>query len=168
MDSPTLRTSQVNEFLNFGDRNVHVDNIVRLLDFLVDGGSFTPQQADLYWNALYEHYHHGVLPGMERFPLPGIDRELYFLPALTVLFDNYIDPPTQLESIRIEWSEEVLSDTDSLTDSELSDLVGDIIDPDSVIDECLLAVINGELGDVGGGVGQDDLSDASDGTDTLF
>lgn len=159
MPSLTQRVSQENEFLSFGGRTVHVDNIVRLLDFLVDGGAFTLEQSDLYWNALSDHFHYGVLPGMRRFPTPG-GPDLYFLPALTVLFDNYIDPPAQIETIRLEWGEEVLSDTDSLTNSVVSDLLGEDLDPDNVIDQMLLDAVELEYRGDDGRDGQDggDLS----------
>jgi len=137
---PTRIVSQENEFIQFGHRSVHVDNVVRLLDFLVDSTDFSEADYDLYHEALFNHFHHGIMPGFDRFPLPG-GRQMYFLPALTVLFDNYIDPPAQIEGLRVEWMEEELSDTDSLTDDELEDLVGELIDPDNVIDQMLLDAV---------------------------
>lgn len=144
---PVPRMDNPNEFLSFGDRQVHVDNIVRLLDFLVDGSRLTIEEADLYYNALMDHYHRGILPGFARFPLPG-GRQMYFLPALTVLFDNYIDPPAQIIALRDEWMEEDL--TVSTTDDDLT-LDGEDIEEDrpvspaGVIDEALMSVISDAL-----------------------
>ena len=152
---PTRIISQENEFITFGERTVHVDNVVRLLDFLMDSTDFNQDDYDMYYAALDNHFHRGILPGFNRFRLPG-GRWMYFLPALTVLWDNYIDPPAQIEGLRLEWAEEELSDTDSLTDDELEDLVGELIDPDNVIDQMLLDAVELEYRGDSAMDGQDD------------
>ena len=138
---PTRVTSQQNEMLSFGGRTVHVDNIVRLIEFLRDGNVFTEDMADTYWNALHDHFHFGILPGDQRFPMPAPAPDMYFLPALTFLFDNYTDPPETYEAMRIEFSED---DT-----TQLSSLDGeDLFDPDDVIDQCLLDAVELEFDDI--------------------
>ena len=143
---PTLVHSQQNEYLQFGDRNVHVDNIVRLIEFLVDGNVLTTEQGELYWNALFDHFHHGILPGLTRFPMPAPAPPLYFLPALTVLFDNYTDPPETYAAMRIEWSD---GDDTTLSSLDGEDLL-DPADPDCVIDQLLLDAVELEFERIGG------------------
>lgn len=138
---PTRIESQQNEWLTFGDRTVHVDNVVRLLEFLLDGNVFTDEMANQYWYALHDHFHYGILPGDQRFPLPAPAPPLYFLPALTVLFDNYTDPPETYRAMQVEWSD---GDDTTLSTLDGEDLLAPP-DPDNVIDQFLLDAVEHEL-----------------------
>ncbi len=91
------------EFLTVGERNLAVRDIVRMLDELVDGNVMTPDERHEYFTAVMGHYYHGILPGFQRFTLPRTNVRLYFLPALRVLWDNYVLPGDEIMSIRLDW-----------------------------------------------------------------
>jgi len=132
MDPETARY----QYITVGPYELTHYSLDGLLGHLVDGGVLTMEQGEHYSRHLENHFYHGIMPGFTRFPVPPVG-DFYFLPALRILWENYVAPPAQVRAIRLEWAEEVLSETDSLTLSDDSDLIGEDIDPDSVIDECL-------------------------------
>lgn len=91
------------EFISVGERNLAVRDIVRMFDDLVDWGLMSLQERTTYYLALMGHYYHGILPGQQRFTLPGTDVQMYFLPALRVIWDNYVLDNDEIESIRLDW-----------------------------------------------------------------
>lgn len=131
-------TTQRFQFLTVGPYEITHRALRDLIVYLVDGRVFTENEGNHYLAALENHFYRGILPGLTRFPVPPVG-EFYFLPALRVLWENYVAPPAQVVELRREWAEEELGDTDSLTLSDDSDLLGEPLDPDSVIDEMLLA-----------------------------
>ena len=158
-------TMAVNTSLQFGNRDVACTDILLMLDFLVDGGAFTMEEANQYCFAVRDHYHHGILPGFTRFPLPG-GRDMYFLPALTTIWDFYIEPASHLMQIRDDWrvnpTEEnigyALSDASDnetvdtvpttassrdLDENQMTELVGMWLETDVTEDDIIDDAVNG-------------------------
>jgi len=145
---PTL--SQQNEWITFDNRTVHVDDVVRLLNYLQDEGIIGDETFVEYHDALADHFHRGILPGFSRFFVPSIahghGRHLYFLPALATLYRMYIDDGAIIADLRLEFEAEADSDTDETSSMTYSD----VTDPTDVINQCLLDAITIEFnGDEG-------------------
>lgn len=138
-----------NSTLVVGDHTLPVGDIVRMLDFLVDFNAMTEDERHVYYQALMGHYYHGILPGFQRFTIPGSNLRLFFIPALRVMWDNFVLDPSEIQTIRLEWSQDGRTPAEvmrihnhnpewTLTqrrDGLYVDDIGDVIDFDGIFDD---------------------------------
>lgn len=143
---------QMNRFLSFDGRVVNIDDVMRLMHWLEVEGYISVQDFWDYHMALADHYHRGILPGDQRFFVPAIVGNSgtieYFIPALTDIYRTFVDVEGAWGRIDALWLEEPILELVTVDDNGDMETTGmssmtlsddDVLDPDSVIDEALLA-----------------------------
>lgn len=110
MSDVTLQ--QMNEYLMINNERVPLTRLEDMLLDLYDLGIMSHDDYRLYISAINRIRFDGEMPGLTRFPIPCCDgfgrgMQMFFLPALRVIMDNYLLPPEQIQTIRLGWDREV-------------------------------------------------------------